>query len=151
MTDLGLASRGWLANEWLQLHVDGQLKEKNVDALSYSLRYVAMFLFYIIKKQRHKTFVQTFVYRYELGIVGYHVGSAGRAVERRTVNRGDGGFFFLSLSLFLMVNSSLYVSHMFATRVLSSLVFQSCPSLELVSPLQVTHLPPVWDLLLPLA
>ena len=26
----------------------------------------------------------------------------------------------------------------------------SCP-LELVSPLQVTHLPPVWDLLLPLA
>ena len=29
--------------------------------------------------------------------------------------------------------------------------FQSCPSLELVSPLQVTHLPPVWDLLLPLA
>ena len=28
---------------------------------------------------------------------------------------------------------------------------QSCPSLELVSPLQVTYLPPVWDLLLPLA
>ena len=28
---------------------------------------------------------------------------------------------------------------------------QSCPSLELMSPLQVTHLPPVWDLLLPLA
>ena len=51
----------------------------------------------------------------------------------------------------VMVSSSLYVSHIFVTRVLSSLVFQSCPSLELVSPLQVTHLPPVWDLLLPLA
>ena len=53
--------------------------------------------------------------------------------------------------LLLMVSSSFYLSHMFVTRVLSSLVFQSCPSLELVSPLQVTHLPPVWDLLLPLA
>ena len=52
-------------------------------------------------------------------------------------------------SSLLMVSSSLYVSHMYVTRV--ELGFQSCPSLELVSPLQVTHLPPVWDLLLPLA
>ena len=52
--------------------------------------------------------------------------------------------------LLLIVSSSLYVSHMFVTTVLSNLCFQSCP-LELVSPLQVTHLPPVWDLLLPLA
>ena len=57
----------------------------------------------------------------------------------------------LFLLLLLTVSSSLYVSHMSVTRVLSSLVFQSCPSLELMSPLQVTHLPPVWDLLLPLA
>ena len=41
--------------------------------------------------------------------------------------------------LLLMVSSSLYVSHMFVTRVLSSLVFQSCPSLELVSPLQLGY------------
>ena len=53
--------------------------------------------------------------------------------------------------LLLMVSSSLCVSHMFVTRVLSSLVFHSCSSLELVSPLQDTHLSPVWDLLLPLA
>ena len=53
--------------------------------------------------------------------------------------------------LLLMVSSSLYVSHMLVAKVLSSLVFQSCPYLELVSPLQVTHLPPVRDLLLPLA
>ena len=48
-----------------------------------------------------------------------------------------------------MVSSSLYVSHMFVARALSNLFF-TCPSLELVSP-QVKHLPPVWDLLLPLA
>ena len=55
------------------------------------------------------------------------------------------------LLLLLMVSSSLYVSHMFVTRVLSELGFQSCPSLELVSPLQVTHLLPVWVFLIPLA
>ena len=53
-------------------------------------------------------------------------------------------------SLSLMVSSSLYVSHMSVTSIVE-LGFQSCPSLELLSPLQVTHLPPVWDLLLPLA
>ena len=52
-----------------------------------------------------------------------------------------------------MVSSSLYVSHMFVTRVLPSLVFKSCPSLELVSPLQVTHLglSPLWELVLLMA
>ena len=58
---------------------------------------------------------------------------------------------FVLVFVLVVVSSSLYVSHIFVTRVLSSLVFQSCPSLEFVSPLQVTHLPPVWDLLLPLA
>ena len=51
------------------------------------------------------------------------------------------------LFVLLMVSSSHYVSHMFVTRV----GFQSCPSLELLSTLHVTHLPLVWDLLLPLA
>ena len=58
---------------------------------------------------------------------------------------------YISSSSSLMVSSSLYVSHMFVNRVLSSLVIQSCPSLELVSPQQVTHVAPLWDLfLLPL-
>ena len=60
-------------------------------------------------------------------------------------------FSVIYVLVLVMVSSSLYVSHICVTRVLSSLVFQSCPSLELMSPLQVTHLPPVWDLLLPLA
>ena len=50
-----------------------------------------------------------------------------------------------------MVSSLLYVSHMFCDYSIVELGFQSCPSLDLVSPLQVTHLPSVWDLLLPLA
>ena len=29
-------------------------------------------------------------------------------------------------------------------------VYRSCPCLEVISPLQVTHLPPMWDILLPL-
>ena len=64
-------------------------------------------------------------------------------LESRFGRFGDFGDF--------LVSSSLYVSHMFVTRVLWSLVFQSCPSLELVSPLQGYTFTPVWDLLLPLA